>query len=181
MSINQKLKLGSLAGTLEGLPFALSLSDLTLPDQPLIFMNAQFRDMTGYGEEQLGQNCRFLQGDLENTEARAEIRLALQSGRRTQVVLQNRRKDGSQFANLLLLDHVGDQNTKMQFAVGTQFELSEADLDILNNVAPTIGDRAIDKVSDAALRIRLQRRRIASDSATRLLNSWMILNEMKRA
>ena len=42
---------------------------------PLVVANGAFLDLSGYArDEVLGRNCRFLQDDLENEEARAEVR-----------------------------------------------------------------------------------------------------------
>lgn len=41
----------------------ITIADMRLPDNPLIFANQAFYVMTGYSyEETLGKNCRFLQG-----------------------------------------------------------------------------------------------------------------------
>lgn len=55
-----------------GLPFLavasyslapMVLTDPARPDNPIVFANAAFLQMTGYdGREVLGRNCRFLQG-----------------------------------------------------------------------------------------------------------------------
>ena len=40
----------------------ISISDLSFPDNPLIFVNPAFEEMTGYfSDELVGQNCRHLQ------------------------------------------------------------------------------------------------------------------------
>lgn len=41
----------------------LSITDPTLDDNPLVYVNQAFTDLTGYSaEEVIGRNCRFLQG-----------------------------------------------------------------------------------------------------------------------
>ena len=41
------------------------VTDPSLPDNPIIYLNQGFSLMTGYKEEEvLGENCRFLQGPL---------------------------------------------------------------------------------------------------------------------
>lgn len=178
MRTTEKLALGSLEETLNKIPFALTLSNLSKPDAPLIFMNGVFREMTGCTDEHLNQNCRFLQADFENDQARAEIRFALAEKRRTQVVLKNRRMDGTSFSNLLLLEHVGIYQGLPELALGTQFELSETDQQEIRTQDLDSSHKSISRVRDATLRLRLERRRIASDSAVRLLQSWCVLNEL---
>ncbi len=170
------LALGSLEETLNRVPFALTLSNLSAEDAPLIFMNSSFKDMTGCTDAQLGQNCRFLQAEFPNDEARAEVRLALRERRRTQVILRNRRMDGSAFRNFLLLEYIGSYRGFPELALGTQFVLSKDEEDDLNAVP--VKDGPLAQAQSAALRVRLERRRIASDSAVRLLQSWCVLNEL---
>ena len=46
-------------------PVAMVVSDPTLPDCPLIYVNAAFEKLTGFpAVEVLGRNCRFMQGPL---------------------------------------------------------------------------------------------------------------------
>lgn len=172
---------GSLEYTLNRVPYALTISDLSADDQPLIFMNDAFRKMTGCDDSHLGRNCRFLQRDLENVEARAEIRQALDEDRRTQVVLLNRRMNGEIFHNLLLLEPVGEQVDGKRLALGAQFELTPAELEDFGRDRTFSTPSALEAAAEASLVIRLRRRRIAADSAVKLLNSWLILNEISEA
>ena len=42
----------------------LCITDPTLPDNPIVFTNQAFSDLTGYDpDEVIGKNCRFLQGE----------------------------------------------------------------------------------------------------------------------
>ncbi|WP_238368662.1 PAS domain-containing protein [Mesobacterium pallidum] len=172
---------GTLEDALNRVPYALTLSDLSAQDQPLIFMNDAFRKMTGCDDSHLGQNCRFLQADLENDAARAEVRAALTEARRTQVVLKNRRMSGEMFHNLLLLEPIGPAAGGRVLALGAQFELTAEELaDVGTDTAiklPAVLEAAV----QASLTLKLRRRRIAADSAVQLLKSWMILNELSGA
>jgi len=48
------------------------------PDDPIVFANKAFLDLTGYEEgEVLGRNCRFLQGAQTDRQAVAELRKAI--------------------------------------------------------------------------------------------------------
>lgn len=41
----------------------VTITDNRLPDNPIVYCNAAFLDLTGYTKnEVLGRNCRFLQG-----------------------------------------------------------------------------------------------------------------------
>jgi len=180
MSNANSLALGTLEETLNKVPFSLTLSDLAAPDTPLMYMNDAFKDMTGCTDAHLGQNCRFLQAGFDNEEARAEVRLAMSERRRTQVILKNRKMDGTPFSNLLLLDFVGDLDGSPDLALGAQFALSTKDEDELFSQQYNDVDRSIARVANTALKIRLERRRIAADSAVRLLRSWCILNNVSQ-
>ena len=176
MANNRKLELGDLRQMLDRVPYALTLSDLSAEDQPLIYFNLAFQRMTGHGKEVLGQNCRFLQGDHVNDVARAEINLALSENRRTQVLLKNNRKNGEMFHNLLLLDTIGKFEALPELALGTQFDLGPDDPDIVLRSTQADGQSAVHRARSTALRLQLERRRIAADSAIRLLQSWYILS-----
>lgn len=69
-----------------------------VPDQPLVYANEAFTDMTGYAvTEVLGRNCRFLQGAGTNPAYVARLSRAIHDGRDISVVLRNYRSDGALF------------------------------------------------------------------------------------
>jgi diguanylate cyclase (GGDEF)-like protein/PAS domain S-box-containing protein len=104
----------------------ITISDSTLPDNPLIFVNRSFELMTGYSfEEMLGRNCRFLQGTDGNQSALLEVRAALQEGRDCQVLLRNYRKDGTLFWNELRLSPVHDEQGRLVNFIGVQNDVTE--------------------------------------------------------
>lgn len=174
-----KLDLGSLEDTLNRIPFALTLSNLSLPDQPLIFFNTEFQKLTGCTETYRGRNCRFLQGDFDNTAARAEINLALSEKRRTQVILKNQRVDNQEpFSNLLLLEHLGHYPGLPEMAMGTQFVLTAAEERELSDPSDPFVHPSISRAQNTALNLRLERRRIVANSAMSLLKSWCVLNTL---
>ncbi|WP_144814098.1 putative bifunctional diguanylate cyclase/phosphodiesterase [Aerolutibacter ruishenii] len=80
------------------------ITDATLTDHPIIYVNPAFERITGCTSEQLvGRNCRFLQGSDREQAAVDAIRSALQGGRDVRVTLRNYRHDGSLFWNDLHL------------------------------------------------------------------------------
>ena len=82
------------------LPAGATLVDAADPDQPIVFCNPAFEELSGYRQHEIiGNNCRFLQGEDRAQEGVDEIRRALAQGRGCRVVLRNYRKDGSRFRN----------------------------------------------------------------------------------
>lgn len=73
------------------------LTDPSLPDDPIVFANRAFQDLSGYGAEDLvGHNCRFLQGPETDPAHVQAIRDALAAKRDIAIDILNYR---------LLVDH----------------------------------------------------------------------------
>lgn len=103
----------------------ISISDASLPDQPLTYVNPAFERMTGYpASEVCGRNCRFLQGTDRNQPALDEIRQFLREGKDAHVVLRNYRKDGTLFWNELYLSTIHDHDGRITHFVGIQNDVT---------------------------------------------------------
>jgi len=101
------------------------ISDMTRPDQPVIFVNPAFEAITGYSmKEVLGRNCKFLQGDESNQPALLELKAAIKESRECRVVLHNYRKDGRAFWNELTLSPVRDDRGVVTHYVGVQHDIT---------------------------------------------------------
>lgn len=95
-------------------------------DNILIFANAAFERLTGYrNEEILYQDCRFLQMDDRDQEARAEIRAAILGHRPTRVTVRNYRKDGTLFWNELSITPVFNETDQLTYFIGVQRDVSD--------------------------------------------------------
>jgi hypothetical protein len=69
-----------------GLHVAFTLSDPTLPDNPIVFASEEFISLTGFApKEVLGRNCRFLQGEGPRLVLGAFVALACAPSRRGQL------------------------------------------------------------------------------------------------
>lgn len=116
-----ELKDRALASASEG----ITISDPSLPDNPLIYVNSGFEAMTGYAAaEVLGRNCRFLQGHDTGRAAADEIRRAIAASRPCVVELLNYRKDGSTFWNRLSITPVRDATGKTTHYIGVQSDIT---------------------------------------------------------
>lgn len=120
-------------------------------DNPLLLVNAKFRDLTGYADEDvIGRNCRLLQKDVENAEARAKIHSFLeeegQSAVRTPIV--NFRKDGRPFVNLLYMSKLRDLGGRVRYLFASQFDISRSQPDMLTEYDAELG-RTLARLSPA--------------------------------
>ncbi len=107
----------------------VTISDVTNPDNAIIFHNPAFEAITGYqSDEVLGRNCRFLQGPETDPAAVEEIRQALKEEREVRVVLLNYRKDGTPFWNELAISPVRDAQDRLTHFIGVQNDITDRKL-----------------------------------------------------
>ena len=107
-------------------PVGVTVADVTLDDEPLIYVNDGFGDITGYPrDEVLGQNCRFLQGDGTRDEPVAKMRAAIDAEQSVTVELRNYRKDGTEFWNRVTLSPVENSDGTVTHYLGFQQNISE--------------------------------------------------------
>lgn len=105
------------------------ISDVRLPDNPIIYCNPAFLEITGYSREDvIGRNCRFLQGPDTDPDSVEQIRQALRDGRECQVVLKNYRKDGKLFWNQLTISPVRDASGCITHYIGVQTDITQRKL-----------------------------------------------------
>ena len=110
------------------------VTDVRLPDNPLVVVNQNFVDTTGYARDEIiGRNCRFLQTRPDGTrdeagdgqaEALAEVRAAVAEGRPAEVLLRNYRKDGALFYNRLYLTPIRGSSGEVTHFVGVQNDVT---------------------------------------------------------
>lgn len=104
---------------------ALSISDVTLPDHPLVHVTRVFEQLTGYTPSQaLGRNCRFLQSDDTDLEAVEAMRDAVAARRRVSVVVRNVRRDGTGFWNEVTVFPVVAQGVSLRWMGGLQHDVT---------------------------------------------------------
>ena len=101
------------------------LTDPRLEDDPIVFVNQAFLQITGYtADEVLGRNCRFLQGRDTDPERIDELRRAARERRPATVELRNYRKDGTPFWNEVHISPVRDERGEVVRFVGVQVDVS---------------------------------------------------------
>lgn len=103
----------------------ICITNPRLPDNPIIYVNQAFLDLSGFKKYQvLGRNCRFLQRDDRDQAAISAIRDAIQSESAITTVLRNYRRDGTLFWNELTISPVHDEQGRILNFVGVQNDIS---------------------------------------------------------
>lgn len=101
------------------------VTDPRLPDNPIVFANPAFIQMTGYSEQELvGRNCRLLQGPDTDMDTVAEVRAAVAERRETAVEILNYKKNGSSFWNALFVSPVYDDAGELIYFFASQLDVS---------------------------------------------------------
>ncbi|GEO43382.1 signal transduction histidine kinase [Skermanella aerolata] len=101
------------------------LTDPQQPDNPIVFANEAFLQLTGYGHDEIvGRNCRFLSGPGTDCEVSDQVRTAIEQGRPVSVRLLNYRRDGSSFWNQLHISPIIDEAGIAAYFVGYQHDIT---------------------------------------------------------
>ena len=101
------------------------LTDPNKPDNPVVFANNAFLDLTGYTEEEIvGRNCRFLQGARTDPAHVAELREAVQAKRAVSVEILNYKRDGSPFWNAVYIAPVFGPGNKLLYFFASQLDIT---------------------------------------------------------
>ncbi len=119
---NHKIKTAALDAAQNG----ISISDALQADNPLIYVNKAFEEITGYSKEEiLGKNCRFLQAYDRDQEAVQTIRNALKNNKGCNVQLRNYKKNGALFWNEVSISPITDETGNTTHYVGIQNDITE--------------------------------------------------------
>ncbi len=121
-------------------PVGITITDPDRDDNPMIYANERFQELTGYDEEEVvGRNCRLLQGADTDPETRRTLREHIAAERPVSVDIVNYRKNGRRYWQKLDVAPVrGDDGTVRNF-VGFQTDITdrkirERRLQVLNRV-----------------------------------------------
>lgn len=125
ISANQDLSLELAKYALGSANDGITIADILLPDQPLIYVNETFCKLTGYNKEDIiGKNCRYLQKDIQNQPGVAEVREAIKARKSCRVTLRNFKKDGTLFWNELNISPIIIDGN-IRYYVGIQKDVTE--------------------------------------------------------
>lgn len=145
-------------------PFAAAFKATRMPmlitdpqqdDNPIIFSNRAFSELTGYSQQELiGRNCRLLQGPETDKAAVSMIRDAVTDRRDVAVDILNYRKDGSTFWNALFVSPVRDRDGEVIYFFASQLDFTsiktkEAELAKARSLAEKEVARRTAELSDA--------------------------------
>lgn len=101
------------------------ITDPRQVDNPIVFTNGAFLDLTGYrAEEVIGKNCRFLQGEDTDQATVDELRNALADHRAVAVDILNYKKDGTRFWNGLFIGPVFDKAGELLYFFASQLDIT---------------------------------------------------------
>ncbi|HET6392636.1 MAG TPA: EAL domain-containing protein [Blastococcus sp.] len=112
----------ALAATTSG----VTIVDMRLPDQPLIYVNEAFEQLSGLpGAQVLGRNCRFLQSPDTDPAAVARIRAAVDRGEECrETILNLRGPDREPWWNEIHLAPVLDADGVVAQYIGVQHDVT---------------------------------------------------------
>ena len=111
---------------IEDAPVGISLSHTSLPDEPLVYINDAWEDITGYDRQHaLGRNPRFLQGPATDAETVEAIGNAIGNDVPITVEVRNYRRDGTPFWNELTVAPVRDDDGEVTHYVGFQNDVTD--------------------------------------------------------
>lgn len=103
----------------------ITISDNSLDDNPLIFVNPAFERMTGYSAEEITHiNCRYLQGNDREQPELDIVHNAIRQGEYCLVTLRNYRKDGAMFWNELSISPIHDETGAVTNFIGIQKDVT---------------------------------------------------------
>ena len=131
----------------DSFPYPVTLVNRDESDQPLIFVNKSFTELSGYeAKEIVGTNCRFLQA--------GKTLPAINAGVRESIAMRvpfcqdfiNYKKTGEVFYNRLVLIPFRVQG--VNYILGLQHEIRDTDYKLHNGISPSeLADRTLNPLS----------------------------------
>lgn len=104
----------------------ITITDALQPDNPVVYSNPSFAEITGYSStEIIGKNLRFLQGNDRDQAGIVAMRNAIQEGRSCEVEVRNYRKDGSMFWNEISITPIKNKAGDISHFIGIQDDITD--------------------------------------------------------
>jgi PAS domain S-box-containing protein len=101
------------------------LSDPRKPDNPIVFANKAFLDLTGYEEhEVVGRNCRFLQGPRTDRDHVRQLREAVAAHEPISIEILNYKRDGTPFWNAVFIGPVTNPAGELLYFFASQLDVT---------------------------------------------------------
>ena len=123
--MNQQINGLLLQNAIDQAGVGIVISNPRSPDNPLIYVNKGFEDLTGYSaNEAIGRNCRFLQGEQTKQEDVKKIGDAIRAQRPCEVEILNYKKNGETFWNELQLTPLFDEQGELEYYIGIQKDIT---------------------------------------------------------
>lgn len=120
------ISLSTLWKAVESTRSSLIVTDGQQPDNPIVYCNQAFLDLTGYQQsEVMGRNCRFLQGPKTDKKVIDQLSEAVSNRQHVRVTVENFRKDGSSFWNDLVVSPIFDDEGRVTHFVGLQLDITD--------------------------------------------------------
>ncbi|TFL18886.1 PAS domain-containing protein [Jannaschia formosa] len=111
---------------LEQVRLPLCVTNPNMPDDPIVYVNPAFLELTGYeAQDVMGRNCRFLQGPGTTPESLQALRESIKGDRVTTVEIVNYRKDGTRFDNALQIGPIIDAEGQRVLHFGSQLDVTD--------------------------------------------------------
>ncbi len=115
--------------TMDEAPLGITIADIEAEDEPIIYANKGFADITGYSlDDILGQNHRFLQGKNTSEKQIRQLRKSIDNRDICRVNLRNYKKDGTEFWNRVTIKPIKTKDNKVTHYVGFQEDITESKL-----------------------------------------------------
>lgn len=125
-SINDNLDNNIYLQALNSAKSGIIITDNKQPDNPIIYCNKAFEDITGYAHNEIiGHNCRFLQAKDRTQPEREQIKDAVKNGKECHLEIRNYRKDGKLFWNELIISPVKNNEGNVTHFIGVQNDISD--------------------------------------------------------
>jgi len=110
---------------MEQAPVGITIAEAEPEDEPLVYVNEQFEQMTGYKRsDMMGRNCRLLQGAGTDESVVSRLREAIERRDPIAVELLNYHRDGTPFWNQLDVAPVRENGEVTHF-FGFQKDVTE--------------------------------------------------------